>query len=354
MSKFGKYVPAAALLTALVIFRSALEPFLMAAASAYILDMPARGFERLFSGIDRRSVRRSLAVLAALVSMSALLVLFVALLAPRIAESAGMLYERLPDYCAALCSYLENLPIPEMFQHLAEGQGFSLTEQLHELGNASLSNIWNITRNVGGAVASSVSDIFTSLVCCFYMLFCKNSVLSQCRTLFSIISPAKVYTRTCEFFHLANEIFSKYIGGRVIESIVLIVLCLIGLLLSGIPYAPLLAMIVGVSNLIPFLGPLIGTLPCLLLLVVIDPVKALWFLVFVLALQQLDNNIISPRIVGTSVGLPAFWSMAAVLLGARLCGAAGAFLSVPCAAVLYRILSTHAGKHGVDSASTLR
>ncbi len=101
-------------------------------------------------------------------------------------------------------------------------------------------------------------------------------------------------------------------------------------------------MIVGVSNLIPFLGPLIGTVPCLLLLVVIDPVKALWFTVFVIALQQLDNNVISPRIVGTSVGLPAFWSMAAVLLGARASAARRArSLSVPCAAVVYRVLAAH-------------
>ncbi len=354
MSKFGNYAAAAALLTAVIVFRAALSPFFAAAAAAYILDMPARGFERLFSGISRQGLRRPLAVLAALCSVITFAALFISLLAPRIAESAGALYERLPGYWAALCAYLDELPIPEVLRRLAEDQHVSLTEQLGELGSAFLSNVWSITRNLGGAVASSVSDVFTSLVCCFYMLFCKNSILSQCGTFFSAVFPDRLYRRARALFDTANEVFSKYISGRVIESAVLIVLCLIGLLLSGIPYAPLLSMIVGVSNLIPFLGPLIGTVPCLLLLVVIDPVKALWFLIFIIALQQLDNNVISPRIVGTSVGLPAFWSMAAVLLGARLCGASGAFLSVPCAAVLYRVLSIRLRAHTLDTGPALR
>ena len=144
---------------------------------------------------------------------------------------------------------------------------------------------------------------------------------------------------------MANKIFSNYISGRVVESAVLIVLCLIGLLLSGTPYALLLSFLVGISNLIPFLGPLIGTVPCLLLLVVLDPVKALWFLIFILALQQLDNHIIAPRLIGASVGLPVFWSMLAVLLGARLCGAAGAFLAVPFVAVCYRVLAKRLHGH---------
>lgn len=341
MSKFGKYAAAALVIAALIIFRAALGPFVAAAAAAYILDMPARGFEKLLSGLGSPKLRRPLAVAAALVSILAFAVLFISLLAPRIAESAGMLYERLPGYWNALCEYLEALPIPETLRQAAEAREFSLTEQLGKLGASFLSHIWSITRNVGGAVAASVSDVFTSIVCCFYMLFCKHSILSQCKSLFSAVLPARIYQKARALFTLSNEIFSKFISGRVIESLVLMILCLIGLLLSGIPYAPLLSMIVGVSNLIPFLGPLIGTVPCLLLLVVIDPVKALWFTVFVIALQQLDNNVISPRIVGTSVGLPAFWSMAAVLLGARVCGAAGAFLSVPCAAVVYRVLAAH-------------
>ena len=339
MSKFGKYVAAAVVIAALVIFRAALEPFAAAAAAAYILDMPARSFEKLFAGLGQSKLRRPLAVAAALISMLAFAVLFISLLAPRIAESAGMLYERLPGYWNALCEYLEALPIPEVLKQAAEAHKFSLTEQLGKISAAFFSHIWSITRNVGGVVAASVSDVFTSIVCCFYMLFCKYSILSQCKAFFSAVFSTHFYQKACELFVLSNEIFSKFISGRVIESLVLMILCLIGLLLSGIPYAPLLSLIVGVSNLIPVLGPLIGTVPCLLLLVVIDPVKALWFTVFIIALQQLDNNIISPRIVGTSVGLPAFWSMAAVLLGARVCGAAGAFLSVPCAAVVYHILS---------------
>lgn len=339
MSKLGKYAAVILFIAAVILCRAALEPFLTAAAAAYILDMPARLFEKLFSGLGQSRFRRPLAIIAALLTVTSLAVLFISLLAPRISESAGMLYEKLPEYWGALCDYLEELPIPDTLRQIAEAHDFSLSDQLSRLGTTLLTQLWDLTRNIGGAVANSISDVFTTTICCLYMLFCKNSVLAQCKSLCATLLPARLFHKLRTLFNMTNEIFSKFISSRVLESLVLTLLCFLGLLLSGIPYAPLLSIIVGISNLIPFLGPLIGTVPCLLLLVVIDPIQALWFTIFIIALQQLDNNLISPRIVGTSVGLPAFWSMAAVLLGARLCGAAGAFLSVPCAAVLYRILS---------------
>lgn len=339
MSKLGTYAAVILCIAVAIHCRTVLSPFLSAAAVAYILDMPVRFFERLLAGLRQSKLRRPMAILASLLTITALVVLFVSLLAPRISESAGMLYDQLPEYWDALCEYLEALPIPDVLHRIAAAHEFSLSEQLSQIGTTLFTHLWEMTRNTGGVIANSISDIFTTTICCLYMLFCKNSVLSQCKSLFAAVFPRNLFSRLHVLFELANEIFSKFISGRVIESIVLMLLCFLGLLLSGIPYAPLLSIIVGISNLIPFLGPLVGTVPCLLLLVVIDPIQALWFTVFIIALQQLDNNFISPRIVGTSVGLPAFWSMAAVLLGARLWGAAGAFLSVPCAAVLYRILS---------------
>ena len=345
MSKFEKYAIVATLLAASVFFHTALSPFWAAVAVAYLLDIPTRAFERLFSAIHKEKFRRPLAVLCALFSAIALCALFLSLLVPHLMESAEALSEQLPGYLEALLSHLTQFSgfetLPELFQ---QSEAPFLT-QLEELGSIFLSGVWTVTRSVGGAVVSSVSTVFTAAVCCIYLLFCKNSLLSQCRTLFSALLQAKQYQKAQQFLDMANKIFSNYISGRVVESAVLIVLCLIGLLLSGTPYALLLSFLVGISNLIPFLGPLIGTVPCLLLLVVLDPVKALWFLIFILALQQLDNHIIAPRLIGSSVGLPAFWAMLAVLLGARLCGAAGAFLAVPFVAVCYRVLAKRLHRH---------
>ena len=341
MSKRRYLVPAAVFLAILIAFRRTFAPFLAGAAIAYVLDMPMRCCERLFSGVRRVQLRRALAVSAALFGTLSFTFLFAALLVPRITESAGLLSARLPGYWAALISSLDRLPIPDAVRRFVSQQGAAFLEQLKAAGNGLLSEAWRLTRHMGGAVAASVSDIFTALVSFIYLLCCKSLILSQCRKLFSACLPAKVYQQLRTLFGTSNEIFSRYISGRVIESAILTVLCLVGLLLSGIPYAPLLSLISGVSNLIPFLGPLLGVVPCVLLLVVIDPVKAVWFAVFILALQQLDNNLISPRIVGTSVGLPAVWTMLSVLLGARILGTAGAFLAVPCAAVAYRLLGSY-------------
>lgn len=338
-----KYLPVVLLPGLLFCFRDALRPFFAAFAAAYLLDIPARRLELLYAALPFTRLRRASAVVSALIAALTLLFLFGALLAPRIAESAAALYSRMPEYRASLLDFLRSLPLSPALLRLAEERETALLEQLAASGAELLSRVWRVTRTAGSALFSRTADLLTAAVCCLYMLFYKHSVLPQSRALLARLFPEAFFHLLCRLGKEAHGIFSRYIAGRAVESLLLMLLSLPGLLLARIPYAPLLALFTGAANLVPILGPLAAALTCLLLLLVIDPVKALWFLLFVLVLQQIDNQILAPHIVGGSVGLPAFWSLLAVLLGARLGGAAGAFLAVPAAAVCRSLLS-HQGK----------
>jgi len=301
----------------------ALSPILAACAAAYLLDLPARAIEQRLTRLSQ-PYRRASAVLAALALILTMLTAFTALLVPRIRESAEALLIRWPEYFATLQALVSR---------------YALTDALQKALTSLSGAILRAARSVGGSVAASVADIGTAAICTLYLLFCKHSVLAQCRAFAVKRLKPQHFRRLTDLVSSTNAIFSRYITGRVVESAVLAVLCLVGLLLSGVPYAPLLALLVGAGNLVPFLGSIVAAVPCVLLLVAIDPVKAVWFLIFLVALQQLDNAVLSPRIVGASVGLPSFWAMLAVLIGARLCGAAGAFLGIPCAAVIAHALN---------------
>lgn len=337
MSKIIKPAVLIIFIVLLIIYRGVLKPIIVGAIAAYILDLPAKRFERLLKFNIRVNTKRILAVGSALLCVILFITGFIALLVPRISESAKTLSERLPYYWELLHKYIDGLDIVKL--QISGFKEFSVADKLNEYISELIAGVWNITRNIGSVIASSVSDTFTSLICCLYMLFCKKDIMRQIKSIVSTILSEKYFKNALLFFNLTNDVFSKYISGRIIESLVLSVLCFIGLALSGTPYAPLLSLVIGISNLIPFLGPLIGTIPCVILLLLIEPIKALWFAIFIIALQQLDNNILYPRIVGTSVGLPTFWTVFSVFVGLRVAGTSGAFIAVPFAAIIYKLIA---------------
>jgi predicted PurR-regulated permease PerM len=135
--------------------------------------------------------------------------------------------------------------------------------------------------------------------------------------------------------HESHNIFTNFIVGKLLDSLVVTIICFIGCLILGVPYAGLFSAIIGVFNIIPVFGPVVGTAVSTFILLVIDPLKALWFLIFVVVLLQIDGNIIEPKIHGDSTGLSACWVMIAIIIGGGCFGFVGMFLSVPTFAVLY-------------------
>ena len=137
---------------------------------------------------------------------------------------------------------------------------------------------------------------------------------------------------------LTADTFARYISGQVIEACILGVLCFLGMCIFGFDYAPLISVIIAVCALVPVVGALFGAIVSAVLLLMIEPIQAVWFLIFLLILQQLEGNLIYPRVVGTSIGLPGIWVLAAVTVGSSLLGFVGLVASVPITAVLYTLL----------------
>ena len=200
-------------------------------------------------------------------------------------------------------------------------------------------NIW--MTNITTGAMNVLSEVFNFLVGCIvsvYMLFSKELFAAQMKKILYGVMSIEHANMTLHITRKSNEIFGGFIIGKIIDSAIIGVLCFLGLTLLDMPYILLVSVIVGVTNVIPFFGPYIGAIPSAILIALADPIKGIYFLIFILALQQLDGNVIGPKILGDSTGLSAFWVVFSILLGGGLFGFVGMIAGVPTFAVIYYIV----------------
>lgn len=176
------------------------------------------------------------------------------------------------------------------------------------------------------------------LVIAIYLLTSKETFIGQGKKIVYTLLPPKYGNIMVHVMRVSNQMFGGFISGKILDSAIIGVICYIGLMILRVPYSLLVAVIVGVTNIIPFFGPFIGAVPSVILIALADPIKGLYFLIFVVVLQQVDGNIIGPKILGDSTGLSAFWVVFAILVGGGLFGFMGMTLGVPTFAVIYYLL----------------
>ena len=162
-----------------------------------------------------------------------------------------------------------------------------------------------------------------------YLLTSKETFIGQGKKIVYTLLPPKYGNIMVHVMRVSNQMFGGFISGKILDSAIIGVICYIGLMILRVPYSLLVAVIVGVTNIIPFFGPFIGAVPSVILIALADPIKGLYFLIFVVVLQQVDGNIIGPKILGDSTGLSAFWVVFAILVGGGLFGFMGMTLGVP-------------------------
>ena len=190
---------------------------------------------------------------------------------------------------------------------------------------------------VSGAwdVLSFIKDFALGFIVSIYMLCNKETLLAQIKKTIVSITKKSTCAKIMNVSAQANKVFSGFITGKIIDSIIIGLLCFIGLTLMGMPYNIMIAVIVGVTNIIPFFGPIIGAVPSTILMVIVDPKKAILLFIFILILQQFDGNVLGPKILGDSTGLPGFWVLVSLIICGGLFGFAGMVLAVPMFALLY-------------------
>lgn len=318
-------------------FVSVLRPFIVGFVLAYLLNRPVVFFENKV--FYKSKGRRSLAILVVYVITLVVLAGLMGMVVPQlvqslvgIANNAAVYVKNISDFA----SYLqEEFNLDPTLIEPFRASSTDLIEWLSDFLTDAMPQIVNISVSVGSGLIS----VLTALIASVYMLSGKNTLLRQFRKLVYAFVPRERAARFLGICAHANDIFSGFIIGKIIDSAIIGVICLVGMNLLRMPYAMLISVIVGVTNVIPFFGPFIGAIPSILILFMVSPFNAVKFAIFVLALQQFDGNILGPKILGNSTGLSAIWVLVAIIVGGGLFGFTGMLLGVPTFAVFYALIS---------------
>ncbi len=322
-----------------------ISPFLVGIAIAFILNIPMMVIEnKVLYFLNRfkkaRSFKRPLAIIVTFLLVMGLIIGFILFVVPQLLQSVSTLTDAIPGYLKALETLLNNYVSSSEALTKLTNEVLIAWKDLLKVGSqilgTSLSGLLSVTLNI----TNSVVDLVLSLVLAIYMLASKERLLRHLIKFIHAFSSTKWADRILKVGHLANITFYHFIAGQFTEALIIGVLCFIGMTLLSMPYALLISVIIGVTSLIPIFGAFIGTLPGAFIIFIIDPMKALWFIVFIIVLQQFEGNIIYPRVVGNSIGLSGLWVMLAMLVGGSTFGILGMLLGIPLFSVFYQLLSS--------------
>ncbi len=319
-----------------------ISPFVIAVAIAYLLDIPVRFFARTLFAKLRRG--RILSIVVTYLLAFFLVGLLVGLIIPQLIASVRSLLDWLSGYLGNLQSLADELT---QRLNLADGSldfiVVSYEEVVSKLRDWFLGAVPDIidwTVKLGSGVVSALTAIIASI----YMLASKGKLLAQIRRVLYAAVPKRGADEVYRIADISNRVFAGFVSGKVIDSVVVgivnwLFMTIVNALFLPMPYALLISVLVGVTNIIPFFGPFIGAIPSVLILLMVNPWSALVFIIFTLILQQVEGNIIQPKILGDTTGLPALWVLVAIIVGGGINGVWGMIWGVPVAAVLYTLFS---------------
>ena len=326
-----------------------LSPFLYGFIIAYLCDPVLRFFhERVFAFVERKKPRRklryNLSVAAAYIILILFVTLFFVLVIPQVGKSYNDLMSKVDGYVAAAQSWADNFVRTSplfggAYNNFAEFLDVNaIAQQFRDAISDSynlISKAANYIVSYGGKVVVEVKNVFLGIVISVYLLLSKKKLLAQCKKFAaSVFSPANC-DRLASTTRFVNETFGGFVVGKLLDSLIVGLITFIILAVFSMPYYPLIAVIIGVTNVIPFFGPFIGAIPSAFIIFIADPPKAIWFVIIIVAIQQLDGNVIGPKILGDSTGLSALWVVVAITVIGGWFGIPGMFLGVPIFAVLY-------------------
>lgn len=321
-----------------------LTPLIIGMVLAFIVNLFLRFYEKeVYSNIFKKGkekaekLKRPVCVILSYLTFAGIIFIIVKFISPRIAESVSTLTSNVPVYINSISEFLYNLTLEyqfteELWNKVMENFGLIISNTSQFL-NTALPKIFDVTKTI----TSSVFDLFIGIVFSVYILLSKEKLVKIIKKILHVHLKGNVANSVTDVFYHANKIFRSFVGGQLTEAVILGVLCYIGMIIFKMPYAPLVSVIIGLTSIIPVIGPFIGTVPCAVLILLETPLMAIWFILFVVVLQQVEGNIIYPRVVGSAIGLSGFFVLLAVTVGGGLFGIAGILLGVPLMAVVYSL-----------------
>ena len=323
-----------------------LSPFLVGFGLAFILDRPVSFFTRVYRKLIRRESLRQrlshgLGILTTYLLVIIVLVLAGVFMVPQLAHSISTLVgymgrlQEVADWITTRLS-LDPIDISSVSTFLKE-----LIDNPAGIINQIFPYVYGFTSSVISFAANGILSVVTSI----YLLADKKRLLVRCRKISYTVLPYRRAKRLGERMHLIGDTFAKFIDGQFTEAVILGVLCFFGMLLFRFDYALLISVIIATFNMIPYIGAWLGSIPAIFILLMTDkPLNAVWFVIFLITLQQIESNLIYPKVVGESVGLPALWVLLSVVVFGGLFGVVGMLIAVPIMSVIYRLLREYTGK----------
>lgn len=327
------------------------QPILYGLAIGYLMNPIMMFFERwLLKLADvrggkkkfRRLIRTVSSILAVLVFILMIATLL-SMVIPEVSENVSILVDTMPAQINSFLVHLSDWEFgnPEITAIL-ENYLITAADWFQDwLKNSLLPQTKDYVATVTSGVINvlvAFKNIVIGLIVSIYVMCEKENFEGQSKKIVFAFFPARAANQIIQLFHTTNDIFGGFIKGKLLDSLIIGIICYIVLTIIKMPYTLLVSVIVGVTNIIPFFGPFIGAIPSAFLILLADPLYALYFVIFVVILQQVDGNIIGPKILGDSTGLSSFWVMFAILIGSGLFGVMGMLLGCPVFAVFYYLM----------------
>mgnify|MGYP002801165565 FL=1 len=325
---------------------SLVTPLILGCVIAYILNILVTRIESLpcFSREDTLlgKVRRPISILGSLAVIIAIGVLVILIVIPQLVQAIGVIAKEIPTVVSEISVWLSSFDKdwPQL-QKFLESLNVNWPQILQKAASYltnGLSSVFSSTMYIVSTISSIAVTAVVALIFSIYILSGREKLFCQFQTLASTYLNEKFYKGMCVVLKTAHDTFTKFIIGQCTEAVILGTLCTIGMLLFRFPYATMVGTLIGATALLPVVGAYLGAAVGAFMIFTIDPLKALGFLIFIAILQQLEGNLIYPRVVGSSVGLPGIWVLAAVTVGGGLGGIIGMLLAVPVTATLYKLL----------------
>ncbi|MFV0465865.1 MAG: AI-2E family transporter [Lachnospiraceae bacterium] len=330
-----------------------LQPILIGLALAYLLNPIMMRVERLCIKVLLpriknekvvRRISRFIGTIMALAFLSLIIYLLLEMIVPQLIQSIQNMIATLPVEVNSFSIWLtavlsgDNYILTLLRGYLTQAVDYLESYISTQIIPAANTYITSVTIGVINII-KVVFNVVIGLIVSVYVLMSKETFTGQSKKIIYTVFSKKQGNIIIRTFRRSHKIFGGFISGKIVDSMIIGVLCYIILYIMKMPYTLLVAVVIGATNVIPFFGPFIGAIPCVILIALADPIKGIYFIIMILILQQIDGNIIGPKILGDSTGLSSFWVIFAILIGGGMFGFVGMVLGVPVFAVIYSIIS---------------
>lgn len=321
-----------------------LSPFIIGALLAFILNVLVKFIEtKVFGKIKQnktwRKIKRPLSITISLILVGLIIYFVMNLLIPQLRNSVSLFTDTLPGYKEDVIDILEKFDVGQNTIDKVGEYLDNFTKVITDYIKDNSKDVLSITTEVATSIISIISKGIISLVFAIYIIAQKETLKRQTNKLMKAYLKPRVSNKISDIATMANKTFSNFVTGQCLEAIIFGSLCFVGMLIFRLPYASTISVVMGFTALIPVFGSIIGTALGAFLILMISPIKAIIFVAFIIILQQLEGNLIYPKVVGKSIGLPGMWVLFSVTIGASVAGIWGMFIATPLFSVLYSIFS---------------